>query len=223
MKKHPADTNPDPMEEGRGQRPAASRALLPAAAGSSSLGLGVGLIRRGGRTLLQSTSHGTWRSRRQRGALTKPRPSAVATSCAPCPIPNPSRAALSPRTRDQRWKAPPRPNGAGIHHQSYSASRHRSAKHRACWIHGLVKRPLVFTLDSPAALSPSPPPRLHGMRRQQRAVLFDPPRPGRPCRHYTPVVCADGRGVKLSLLLEECGIDRRPNGSSPERRRRRRI
>ena len=84
-------------------------------------------------------------------------------------------------------------------------------------IHGLVKRPLIFTVDALPPLSNDLPDPLSRVLRQQRGALTSRPhRISRPGETHGLVSCSEWTGVSLRLLLEEAG--RRPGahrGCSP--------
>ena len=87
-------------------------------------------------------------------------------------------------------------------------------------IHGLVKRPLVFTLESAVALSDGIAHRLHRMRRQQRRRSTRRRRNRSTCRPSTACsACSEWTGVRLSTLLDEAGVDPRREMGGRRRRR----
>jgi sulfane dehydrogenase subunit SoxC len=80
------------------------------------------------------------------------------------------------------------------------------AKHRLL-IHGLVKRPLVFTLDNLLRYPLTSAP--HFMECGGNSAPFFSPTPIQADVQalHGLASCAEWTGVKLSILLEECGID----------------
>jgi len=74
-------------------------------------------------------------------------------------------------------------------------------------IHGLVRQPLVFTVES---LSRYPMEIAHGFRRVQRQqrpdVLQQPVQATAQALHGL-VSCSEWTGVRLSTLLDEAGFD----------------
>jgi DMSO/TMAO reductase YedYZ molybdopterin-dependent catalytic subunit len=88
-------------------------------------------------------------------------------------------------------------------------------KHRLV-IHGLVKRPLVFTLGA-LARYPMVTRVTFLECGANSAPLFSPqPLQANVQALHGLTSCAEWPGVKLSTLLEEAGVARRPNGSSPK-------
>ena len=81
------------------------------------------------------------------------------------------------------------------------------AQHRLL-IHGLVKRPLVFTLEALRALSDEVAHPLPRMRRQQRDCSTTSSRRRSASSACTAWCrCSEWTGVPLSMLLDEAGVD----------------
>ena len=83
-------------------------------------------------------------------------------------------------------------------------------------IHGLVKRPLIFTLGGARSISDGDPHRLHRMRRQYRRALSEGARPARPASKPRPIVlCRVDRGQARAPARRSWVSSRKRNGSSP--------
>ena len=75
-------------------------------------------------------------------------------------------------------------------------------------IHGLVKRPLVFTLEALARYPDGIAHRLHRMRRQFRRAQYRAGAAGQRAGASTACSrCAEWTGVRLATLLDEAGVE----------------